>query len=64
MQCRLHDLVRFAESHILWRVQDVGVGFAHHLVRFIAIHSPRPLVPEKYLAIQILADDGVFGRSL
>jgi hypothetical protein len=42
-------------------VQDLGVGLAHHLLGFIAI---QPLVPEQDSALQVLANDGVFSRSL
>ncbi|MND01295.1 hypothetical protein D3C83_202380 [compost metagenome] len=45
-------------------MQDRGVDLAHDLVRLVAIHAPRALVPQQDPAVEILADDRVLGRGL
>lgn len=60
-QSGLHDLGRFACSHILRRVENRRVGLTDHFLRSVAIQAPSPFVPQQDSTVQILPDDGVLG---
>lgn len=60
----VQDLLRRARGDVLRYVQDGRVALADDLVRLVAVEAPRAFVPQKDVAVEVLADHRVFGGGL